>query len=64
MVSVRKNIFTMTDGIPAHYLRNFYRDAYALMRVHMLEEKAIVFSASGHPDLWKGLCAAASTKTS
>ena len=53
-MSVRKNIFTMTDGIPAHYLRNFYRDAYALMRVHMPEEKAIVFSASGHPDLWKG----------
>ena len=54
VVSVRKNIFTMTDGIPAHYLRNFYRDAYALMRAHMPEEKAIVFSASGHPDLWKG----------
>lgn len=53
-MSVRKSLFTMTDGIPAHYLRNFYRDAYALMRVHMPEEKAIVFSASGHPDLWKG----------
>ncbi len=52
-MSVRKNIFTMTDGIPAHYLRNFYRDAYALVRVHMPEDKAIVFSASGHPDLWK-----------
>ena len=52
-MSVRKNLFTMTDGIPAHYLRNFYRDAYELMRSHMGEDKAIVFSASGHPAMWR-----------
>lgn len=53
IMSVRKNIFTMTEGIPSHYLRNFYRDAYELVRMHMDEDKMVVFSASGHPGAWK-----------
>ena len=53
VVSVRKNIFTVTDGIPAHYLRNFYRDAYELVRSYMPEDKIVVFSSSGHPSEWK-----------
>ena len=52
-MSVRKSLFTMTDGIPAHYLRNFYRDAYELVRSHMPEDKIVVFSSSGHPGEWK-----------
>ncbi|MFR2626662.1 MAG: glycoside hydrolase family 5 protein [Collinsella sp.] len=42
-MSVRKSLFTMTDGIPAHYLRNFYRDAYELFRSYMPEDKIVVF---------------------
>ena len=53
VMATRKNVFTLTDGIPAHYLRNFYRDAYALLRAHMSEDKMIVFSASGHPEAWR-----------
>ena len=45
-MSVRKSLFTMTDGIPAHYLRNFYRDAYELVRSYMPEDKILVFSSS------------------
>ena len=52
-MSVRKSLFTMTDGIPAHYLRNFYRDAYELVRSYMPEDKIVVFSSSGHPGEWK-----------
>ena len=52
LMRVRKGL-TVTDGIPAHYLRNFYRDAYGVVREHMPEEKAVVFSASGHPGMWK-----------
>ena len=52
-MSVRKSLFTMTDGIPAHYLRNFYRDAYELVRSYMPEDKIVVFSSSGHPNEWK-----------
>ena len=53
IMSVRKNLFTMTDGIPSHYLRNYYRDAYDLVRAHMSDDKLVVFSASGHPSAWK-----------
>ncbi|MDY2777438.1 MAG: cellulase family glycosylhydrolase [Collinsella sp.] len=53
VMSVRKNIFTMSDGIPAHYLRNYYRDAYEVVRRHMPVDKAVVFSASGYPGAWK-----------
>lgn len=53
IMSVRKNLFTMTDGIPSHYLRNYYRDAYDLVRAHMPEDKMVVFSASGYPSAWK-----------
>ena len=53
IMSVRKNLFTVTDGIPIHYLRNFYRDAYELLRAHVSAEKAIVFSDSGHPGMWR-----------
>ncbi|MRX79223.1 MULTISPECIES: glycoside hydrolase family 5 protein [Enorma] len=53
IMSVRKNLFTTTDGIPSHYLRNFYRDAYGIVRMHMPEEKMVVFSASGYPSAWK-----------
>ena len=40
-MSVRKSLFTITDGIPAHYLRNFYRDAYELVRSYMPEDKIV-----------------------
>lgn len=53
VMSVRKGLFGKTDGIPIHYLRNFYRDAYELVRAHMPVEKAVVFSDSGHPALWR-----------
>lgn len=53
LMSVRKNMFTTTEGIPSHYLRNFYRDAYDIVRWHMPERKMIVFSASGYPSAWK-----------
>ena len=49
VMSVRKNLFTVTEGIPSHYLRNFYRDAYEAIRRHMPSRKVIVFSDSGHP---------------
>ena len=55
ILRVRKNAFSApTVGIPPHYLRNYYRDAYKLLRGYMPEQKIIVFSASGHPDAWKG----------
>ena len=53
IMSVRTGLFHTSNGIPSHYLRNFYRDAYEIVRLHMPETKMIVFSASGHPATWK-----------
>ena len=53
-MSVRKSLFTMTDGIPAHYLRNFYRDAYELVRSYMPEDKIVdLLVLRGIPSEWK-----------
>lgn len=53
VMSVRTGLFSMSVGIPSHYLRNFYRDAYELVRRHMPTSKMVVFSDSGHPRAWK-----------
>lgn len=53
VMSVRRGLFNMTEGIPSHYLRNYYRDAYELVRARMGDDKLVVFSASGHPEMWK-----------
>lgn len=53
IMSVRRGLFNVTQGIPSHYLRNYYRDAYELVRAHMPEDKIVVFSDSGHPEMWK-----------
>ncbi|AEB06471.1 glucan 1,3-beta-glucosidase [Coriobacterium glomerans PW2] len=52
-MSVRAGILKRTDGIPSHYLRNFYRDAYELVHPHLAADKLIVFSDSGHPSAWR-----------
>lgn len=49
----RTGLFSMSDGIPSHYLRNFYRDAYGLVRMHMPPDRLVVFSASGDPSAWR-----------
>ena len=53
IMSRRRGFFNVTEGIPSHYLRNFYRDAYELVRLHMADDKLVVFSASGDPAAWK-----------
>lgn len=53
VMSRRRGLFATSEGIPSHYLRNFYRDAYELVRLHMPHDKIVVFSASGDPSAWK-----------
>ncbi len=43
-----------TQGIPAHYLRNFYRAAYKLLREDLDSDKAIVIHDAFEPAMWKG----------
>lgn len=58
-IRTRHSLIHVSDGIPIHYLRNFYRDAYELVRRHMSEDKMVVFSASGNPRAWKRFMASA-----
>ena len=53
VMSHRTGLFSMSEGIPSHYLRNFYRDAYELVRLHLPLDKMVVFSASGDPGAWR-----------
>ena len=62
-MSVRKSLFTMTDGIPAHYLRNFYRDAYELVRI-CPRTRSSSFPLRDTLASGSTLCAVPSTRTS
>lgn len=45
--------FSVKPGIPLHILRNFYRDAYEVVRKESSRTVAVVFSAAGVPGAWK-----------
>lgn len=59
---VRRGLINTTEGIPGHYLRNFYRDAYDTIRPLLDDDKLIVFSSSGYPDQWKHFMSSAKYK--
>lgn len=45
--------FSMSEGIPLHYLRNFYRDAYEAIRQAAGGSCVVVISDAGLPGAWK-----------
>lgn len=45
--------FSVKPGIPLHILRNFYRDAYEVVRKESPRTAAVVFSAAGAAGAWK-----------
>lgn len=49
--------FSISEGIPLHALRNFYRDAYDAIRRVAPESCAVVISDAGLPGSWKGFMA-------
>jgi glucan 1,3-beta-glucosidase len=42
-----------TDGIPQHSLRNYYRDAYEVIRKNAGEDVLVVIPDAGRPALWR-----------
>lgn len=40
------------EGIPQHYLRNFYRAGYKIVRSYLDVDKAVVFHDAFRPDAW------------
>lgn len=42
----------LTDGVPPHVLRNYYREAYEIVRANAGEDVVFVMPDGGRPDLW------------
>lgn len=53
----RKGFFEITEGIPLHVLRNFYRDAYEAVRLGGGERPCVVLPDAGVPGAWKSFMA-------
>jgi glucan 1,3-beta-glucosidase len=49
----RRRGWTVTPGIPAHALRNFYRDCYEALRDTAGERPVLAISAAGEPGAWR-----------
>ncbi len=56
VAQVRKG-FTLTDGVPLHWLRNYYRDAYEVVRTHAGNEALVVLPDAGLPGAWRSFMA-------
>ncbi|MBR3234715.1 MAG: cellulase family glycosylhydrolase [Atopobiaceae bacterium] len=49
--------FSLSDGIPLHSLRNYYRDAYDVIRANAGQEALVVLPDAGRPKAWRGFMA-------
>ncbi len=45
--------FTLSDGIALHSLRNYYRDAYQIIREQAGDEVLVVLPDAAKPDAWR-----------
>lgn len=52
VAQVRKG-FTLTEGVPLHTLRNYYRDAYETIRDMAGDEALVVLPDAGRPAAWR-----------
>lgn len=44
---------TLTDGAPVHFLRNYYREAYELVRAAAGEDPVVIMPDGGYPSAWR-----------
>lgn len=56
-VAQRRHGLSITDGVPLHVLRNYYRDAYEAIRDRAGEAPVIVLPDAGVPSAWRGFMA-------
>lgn len=49
----RRRGLHVTEGVPLHVLRNFYRDAYDTVRSTAGSDPVLVISDAGAPDAWR-----------
>lgn len=53
----RKGLFGITEGVPLHVLRNYYRDAYEAIRAGAGDRPCVVLPDAGVPGAWKSFMA-------
>ena len=53
----RRHGLTLTEGIAMHALRNYYREAYDVVRYHAGDEALVVLPDAGHPRAWRSFMA-------
>lgn len=53
----RKGLFGISEGVSMHTLRNYYRDAYEVIRASAGESPHVVLPAANQPKAWKGFMA-------
>ena len=56
VVQVRRGL-TFTDGVALHTLRNYYREAYEVVRTHAGDEALVVLPDAGKPRAWRSFMA-------
>lgn len=53
----QRHWLSVSDGVPLHSLRNYYRDAYEAIRAEAGEDALVVLPDGGRPSLWRGFMA-------
>lgn len=53
---------TLSEGVPLHLVRNYYRDAYESVRAEAGDDVAVILPDAGQPDAWRGFMAGARYK--
>jgi glucan 1,3-beta-glucosidase len=54
LVQHRKGLLGITEGVSPHALRNYYREAYAVIREAAGDEPCVVLPDGGLPNAWRG----------
>lgn len=54
VVQHRKGLFGIADGVSPHVLRNYYREAYAVVRAAAGDGPCVVLPDAGLPHAWRG----------
>lgn len=53
VVQSRRGLMSITEGVPLHALRNYYRHAYAAIREAAGDEPYVVLPDAGKPKAWR-----------
>lgn len=57
VVQRRRGMFGISDGVPMHALRNYYREAYQEVRRAAGDKPCVVFPDAGMPRAWRSFAA-------